>query len=244
VNGERSTDVPPTTRFDTFSPPPVEPDPWATTAAAADVDDGELDPRAAAALLERTKHEAQRAFEVDPVLLMLVGAATVVVAFGAVWLSVRHQHPYSGPSGAGLGVLYGVIAVWSVFLVAVRSRAVSGVGGRAARERRAAGIAFALVWVAVYVFQGALHHAGAGRAVVYGIYPATAPLLVVGGAAAAYSAARDDRAELLVALAAVALGAGAAFAGPRTVWLAVGVGLAAILLAVGAVRTGRRRARA
>lgn len=223
-------------RFDTFSPPRAEPDPW-----AAETDDGDLDPREAAAMLEQTTRRAQRAFDVNPLLLMLAGSATVLIAFGAVWLSVRHQHPYTGPTGAGLGVLYGVVAVWIVVILTVRRRAVSGVGGRSAHERRVAGIAFAVAWISVYVFQGALHHAGANKAIAYGIYPATAPLIIVGSAAAAYAAARENRVELGSAVAAVVLGVASAFAGPREVWLVVGIGLAAIVFSVGAVRTWQRR---
>lgn len=225
-------------RFDTFGPPQPEPV-WEATP----VDDGgELDPGAAAALLDRTTRRAQRAFEGRPLVLFLVGAATVVLAYGAVWLSVRHQHPYRGPHGVGLGVMYGVLAIWIVIVAAVRGRQVSGIGGRAARQRRIFGTTFAVVWICVYVVEGALHHAGAGSAVAYGIWPAVGPLVLVGAAAAAYSAARDSRPETCAALAAVVLGAVAAFAGPRTVWLVVGIGLAAIVAALGAVRERRLRA--
>lgn len=225
-------------RFDTFGPPPPEPA-WEATP----VDDGgDLDPRAAAALLDSTTRRAQRAFEGRPLLLFLVGATTVLLAYGALWLSVRHQHPYQGPHGVGLGVMYGVLAIWIVIVASVRGRQVSGVGGRAARRRRIFGTTFAVVWICVYVVQGALYHAGASHAIAYGIWPAVGPMVVVGGAAAAYSAARENWPETCAALAAVVLGSGAAFAGPRAVWLVMGIGLAAIVVGIGAVREYRLRA--
>ena len=192
---------------------------------------GELDPREAATLLEQTERQAQRQFDISPPLLMLIGAAVVLVAYGAVWLSVRGQHPYSGPSGAALAVLYMTLLVWVLVVAVVFQRATSGVGGRSSRQQKADGAAFATVWAAVYVFQGALHHAGASHAIVYGIYPAAAPIIIVGGAAAAHAAARENWRLLGFALAGVALAAVGAFAGPAAVWAVVGTGLCVLLLA-------------
>jgi len=189
----------------------------------------DLDPRTAAALLEQTTRRAQREFDIRPPLLMFIGAAVVLIAYGALWWSVRGQHPYAGPTGTALAELYSTIALWVVLVSVVFRRATRGVGGRSSRQRRVEGLAFGTVWVVVYVFQGALHHAGASDAIVYGIYPAAAPLIIVGGAAATYSAAHENWPWVGFALAAVALAAGAAFAGPVTVWAVIGVALSVLL---------------
>src|SRR5262249_25388539 len=162
-------------RFDTFGPPPARPDPWETTRAEA-VPDEDLDPREAATLLEQTTRQARDRFERRPTILILAGAVTVLVAYGAVWLSVRHQHPYAGPTGTALGVLYGTLALWIVLVVAVTRRALRG---RSSRQRRLEGIVFAAIWICVYVFQGALHHVDPNPSIAYGVYAAAAPLLVV-----------------------------------------------------------------
>lgn len=209
--------------------------------ATADAD-GELDASAAATLLEQTKRRAQRKFDLRPPLLMLIGAAVVLIAYGAVWLSVRGQHPYSGPSGTALAVLYTTLIVWVVVVATVFRRATSGVSGRSARQRRADGVAFATIWIAVYVFQGALYHAGASHAIVYGIYPAAAPLIILGSAAAAQAAARENSRMLGLALAVVALAAVGAFAGPGGVWGVIGIGLCALLLGSAAVQVWPRNA--
>ncbi len=215
-------------RFDTFSAPQAEPDPWE---AAAGTETGdmpvELDPREAAALLEQSTRRAEHEFDLRPPLLTLAAAATVLIAYGAVWFSVRNQHPYSGPSGAALGELYGTLAVWVVLNFVVVGRALKG---RASRQRRIEGITFASVWICVYIFQGALHHVDHNPAIAYGVYPAVAPLIVVGAAAAGYEAARERPAQAGFAVAAVALGASACFAGPAAVWGVMGIGLCALLL--------------
>ena len=158
-------------RFDTFSPPPPEPDPWTAAGQAEEADEGgALDPRA----------------------------------------TVLHL----------------------------------ALGGRSSPRRRLEGIVFAAIWICVYVFRGALHHAGASNALAYGIYPAVAPLLIVGSAAAGYEAARGKRASAGFALAAVVLAAISSFAGPATVWGVIGVGLCVLLVAATAAQLWERRPRA
>jgi hypothetical protein len=199
-------------------------------------DPGELDPREAAALLDQTTRRAQRQLDLHPPLLMLVAAVVVLIAYGVIWVSVRNQHPYDGPSLGALGVLYSTIAAWGVLVAVVTRRAISGVSGRSSRRRRGEAVAFATAWTFVYVFQGALHHAGASHAIVYGIYPAAAPLIVVGSAAAAYEAAQENWEWTGFACAAVVLAGLAAYTGPATVWAVIGVGLAVLLLARAASR--------
>jgi hypothetical protein len=78
------------------------------TDETATADEGsELDPGAAATLLEQTKRQAQRQFDLAPPLLTLIRAAVILVGYGAVWWSVRDQHPYQGPSLAALAAITG-----------------------------------------------------------------------------------------------------------------------------------------
>ncbi len=227
-------------RFDTFGPPGSgEPGRETMPEAAAVGTEPELEPRAAAVLLEQTTRRAEREFDLRPLLLMVAAAVTVLVAYGAVWFSVRHQHPYSGPSGTALGILYGTLAAWVVLNVVVLGRALRG---RSSRQRRLEGLTFASIWICVYVFQGALHYAGASKAIVYGIYPAVAPLIVVGAAAAAYETAREKPVSAGFAVAAVVLGAIGSFAGPAGVWGVMGVGLCGLVLLGVAVQLWQRRA--
>lgn len=229
-------------RFDTFSPPPPEPDPWETAAeGGADADAAALDPRDAATLLEETTRQAERELGIRPAWLLLVAAAVVLIAYGVVWLSVRNQHPYVGPAGWALAVLYGTIAAWVVLVSVVLGRRLSG---RSSRQRRVEGLVFAAVWVCVYVFEGVLYHVDRDHAVAYGVWVASAPLLVVGAAAAGYQAGRGDTSRAGFAVAAVLLGTFAAFAGANAVWGVIGIGLCVLLLVGWAaqVREERRRA--
>jgi hypothetical protein len=80
-----------------------------------------------------------------------------------------------GPARWALAVLYGTLAVWGLLNFAVLGRATSGVGGRMVRRRAIVGLGVAVIWICVYVVQGALYHAGAGKATSTGSGPRPAP---------------------------------------------------------------------
>ena len=67
------------------------------TLDAAAGDGGAFDPRQAAALLDQTTQQARRQLEPSPPWLLVIRAVLVLAALGAVWLSVRGQHPYRAP---------------------------------------------------------------------------------------------------------------------------------------------------
>jgi hypothetical protein len=209
-------------------------------AAAADPG-GTLDPREAARLLDQTTRQARRRLDISSPQLSLLGALIAVIAFGAVWLSVRGQHPYKGPTAAGLLVMYGVLACWIATVVTFRRRALSGVSGRSVREERAYGAAVVVALVAVSVVQGVLRADGVSLGIVYGIYPVTAQLIVLGAVAAGVQSARQDWPAFGVALAIMLVATVGAFAGPRGVWLADGIGCAVVVLGYSAAQAWQRR---
>jgi hypothetical protein len=203
---------------------------------------GEFDPRAAATLLEQTTKRAQRQFQLPSPLVSLIQAAAVLGAYGAIWLSVRGQHPYDGPSLAALAALYGFIAVAAVAASLHVRRATAGVSGRSSRQRWMQAIPVTAAYLSVYVLMGALLHDGASHAIVYGILPAAGPLIIGGAAGAGYAAAREDWQWLGVTIALVAVGAGSAFAGPAGVWGVAGVGCCAVLVGRAIAQVWLRRA--
>jgi hypothetical protein len=207
-----------------------------TGGAEARGDDGDFDPRAAAQLLAQTQRQAQRALDFRSPWLSLLAAVIVLAAFGAIWLSVRGQHPYRGPTPEGLVVLYALVALRiGTFLYAYR-RATAGVSGGTVRRQRREGAAVAAALTAVYLVMVPLAVAGAPDGVVYGVYVSTATLAVLGLFGAAHFLARADRPGLGLSVAILLVAAGSAFAGPRGVWLSDGVGLCAVLAGYSAVQ--------
>jgi hypothetical protein len=207
-----------------------------------DEDEYRLDPHAAARLLEQTTRQAQRGFDFRSPQLSVLAAAVALLAFGAIWLSVRGQHPYMGPTPAGLAVLYVLVAIRIGSVIYAHRHAQAGVSGRSKRRLQAEGAALAVALVAVYVVMAALAVAGASDGIVYGVYVATATMLVLGTFWAARSAVQEDWRQLGLAIAIVLVAAGSAFAGPRGVWLSNGLGICVVLLADSAAQAWQLRA--
>ena len=212
------------------------------TSQAASADSGGFGPQEAAALADQAGKQARRRFEPNPPLLAAIRALVVLAAYTAIWLSVRGQHPYTGPNGWVIAIAYTLVIVIIGASVATTKRATAGVGGQSRRQLRAGVSVLVVAWIAVYVFEGALYHVGVSHAVAYGLYPAAAPLLIIGLVAAAYAAGTQDWLLLGTTLTVAAVAAVAGFAGPAGVWLVMGIGLTVAMAGNAAVTARRQRA--
>jgi hypothetical protein len=212
-----------------------------TLASATANTGGDFNPRQAAALFDHTTVAARRQFEPNPPWLLVTRAVLALVAYGALWLSVRGQHPYAHPTAAVIPVGVGVGIANVIATITLAKRAAAGISGR--RRLRPAEIAImAAVWSAVFVAIWPMAVAGVSDRIVYGLYPATAPLIIAGLAWAAMMAARADWRACGSGLAAAALGAVAWLAGPAGAWAVVGIGIAVLLLVHAAEISRRHRA--
>jgi hypothetical protein len=201
---------------------------------------GNFDPQQAAALLDQTTQQARRQIEPYPPWLLAIRAVIALVIYGAVWLSVRGQHPYNHPTAAITPVVAVLVIINFIATVTIAKRATVGVSGRS-RLRPAEIAAMAVVWVGVFVVMGSLAGAGVSHAIVYGIYPATVPLMAAGLAWAGIMALRANWRACGTAVAVAVVGAAGAFAGPAGAWAVVGVGLCVVLLGTAAAIAWRQR---
>jgi hypothetical protein len=175
-------------------------------------DDG-LDAQEAARLLAQTKRDAKRQFNLSPPWFTALGGAVVLVGYGALWLSTRNQHPYSGPS-AGVIVLVYLAVVGSIAASAkIYQRATAGVRGPSVRQQRAEGVAILISYLGSPVIQGAMKHYGASHAIVYGVIPAAGPLIIVGTTVLGIAASKADWPQFGAALTVVTGGVSIAVAG-------------------------------
>jgi hypothetical protein len=205
-----------------------------TSDATAD-SGGNFDPEQAAALLGHTTQRARRQLAPSPPWLLATRAVAVLAVCGAVWLNVRGQHPYHGPTRAVIPVLVAFIVLNFAATVAVRERALAGVRG-STRLRTAEITVMVVAWASVPVLILALAAAGQSLAK----YPTTV-LIVPGLAWAAVMAARAGWRSCSTGLAVAVVGVVGAFAGPAGAWAVAGVGLCAVLLAKAAAVAWRQR---
>ena len=189
-------------------------------------EEAEFDPREAARLLEQTRRDARRQFNLSPPWITVVMGAVILVGYGALWLSTRGQHPYSGPSPAAIVLVYVGVAVSIAVSAKVYRRATAGVSGPSIRQQQLEGAAILISFIlGSPVLQGAMKHYGASHAIVYGVIPAAAPLIIVGTTALGIAASKGDRPQFGAALAVVIGGVVASFVGPSGAWLAAGIAL-------------------
>lgn len=202
----------------------------------------ELDPEAAARLLAQAQEKAHRQFDLSPPWITVVTGGVVLVAYSALWLSTRGQHPYTGPNLGVVGLVYAAVAIAIAIAAAVRvyRRATAGVSGPPVRQQQVEGVAILASFVlGSPVLQGAMKHYGASDAIVYGVIPAAAPLIIVGRTVLGIAASKADWRQFGAASAVVAAGVAAAFAGPSGAWLTAGIGLLVGMVAYAAADSFR-----
>jgi hypothetical protein len=203
----------------------------------------ELDPREAARLLAQTEREARHQFNPSPPWITAFGGCVILLAYGALWLSVRDQHPYTGPSLGVIALVYAAIVASMAVSAKVYRRATAGVKGPVVRQQQLEGVAILMSFIlGSPVLQGALKHYGASDAIVYGVIPAAAPLIIVGTTVVGIAASKADWPQLAAALAVVVGGAVAAFVGPSGAWLAAGIALFVGVIVYAVARAHLQRA--
>jgi hypothetical protein len=187
---------------------------------------GTFDAQQAAALLDQTTAQARRKLTPSPPWLLATRGIAVLAALGAIWLSVRGQHPYRGPTAADIPVLIAFIVLNFAATVTVRERAMAGVRGRS-RLRPAEILILVAAFAVTIVFM-----ATAGFS--FARYPTTV-LVLPGLAWGAILVARDGWRRASIGLAIAVVGVVGAFAGQAGSWGVAAVGFCAVLLGRAAV---------
>jgi hypothetical protein len=95
-----------------------------------------LDAQAAAAILAEAGQHARAELRVKRPLIFASVALAWLLGYGAIWLSVRGQHPYQGPTPPAAFALVVLVGVAVTISVSLHSRALSGVGGLTGQRRR------------------------------------------------------------------------------------------------------------
>ena len=134
------------------------------TTGGTDMDEAPvLDPQGAAAVLQQARDRARRELAVRRPVLFLIWAVVVFVGYGAMWLSVRGQHPYRGPAWEALLLAFLLFVAAAGASANVVDRAASGVGGRSELQRGIFALALLAGFAALEIEKQALATAGASR---------------------------------------------------------------------------------
>jgi hypothetical protein len=200
-----------------------------------------MDPREAAHLLAQTQADTRRSLDFRAPWVSLVAATVALAGFGIVWLNVRNQHPFTGPSPVSLVVFYALIALRIATVIYAYARARTGISGHSVEVQRneaaAMGAALLLCYVLLIAIATNAHHS-------HGFYWAlflSGTLIGLAAIWAGRSAVHKHWRQVVLAVAVALIAAVGAIAGPRGMWLVNGVGLCVLLLATAAISMSRRR---
>src|SRR5579862_9845712 len=114
-------------------------------------EESRMEARDAARLLAQTQADARRSLNFRAPWVSLVAAVVALAGFGIVWLNVRNQHPFTGPSPASLAFFYGLIAVRIATVIYAYARARTGISGRSVKVQRDEAIAMSAVLAVCYL---------------------------------------------------------------------------------------------
>jgi hypothetical protein len=193
-------------------------------------------PQQAAALLDEATWQARRKLVPNPPWVLVTRGVLVLAACGAIWLSVRGQNPYKGPTSADIPILIAFIVLNFALAVGFRRRA--GVGVQGPSRLRPAEIAIAtMAWIAAAVLMVGLAVAGLN----YALYP-TMVLLIPGVTWAILMMLRKDWRGVYSGASVAVVGAVGLLATPAAAWLVAGVGLCLALSGGAALTAWRTRA--
>ena len=121
-----------------------------------------MDPREAAHLLAQTQADTRRSLDFRAPWVSLVAATVALAGFGIVWLNVRNQHPFTGPSPVSLVVFYALIALRIATVIYAYARARTGISGHSVEVQRneaaAMGAALLLCYVLLIAIATNAHH--------------------------------------------------------------------------------------
>ena len=202
-----------------------------------------MEPREAARLLAQTQADARRALDFRAPWVSLVAAVVALVAFGIVWLAVRDQHPFTGPSLASLVVFYALIALRIGTVIYAYAHARTGVSGRSVKVQREEAIVMIGVLLVFYLaLIGIANNSGSHGAGFYWSLFLNGTLIALAAVWAGRCAFHKRWREVALSVPVALIAALAAIAGPRGMWLVNGVGLCVLLLVNAAIGKSQRRA--
>ena len=188
------------------------------------VENQDMSVQEAAAIAANARTRARKELVISAPVVYMAWGLVWLAGYGAMWLSVRGQHPYRGPSGVSIAAVF-VLAGFAVAAVLVLvHRATAGVGGQSARYRRIIVASWAIGYLILLVVQAAIGGSVSARTLAF--VGLAGPLVLAGLIYILASILGRDRPALV-------LGAWLVIVGTSCTWLAPPAVLATCALAGG-----------
>ena len=138
-----------------------------------------MDAQGAAVIMQQARERAGRELRVRRPVLFVTWGLVLLIGYGAMWLSVRGQRPYTGPAWETLLLAFLLVLAAATITAQVVDWAASGVGGRSEVRRGIFVLALISGFAALEIEKSAMVHAGASTQVA-AMLGAAAPMLAAG----------------------------------------------------------------
>jgi hypothetical protein len=194
----------------------------------------DMDAQDAAAIMREAGEHARRELTVNRPAVFATWSLVYLVGYGALWLSVRNQHPYNAPQGWALALVIVLAAMAAAVTIGLTERAFGGIGGLSAMRRRVLSMSLLVGLLGVYIMEPVLLHAGASKGVL-GIFGASAPLLIGGVVLVAATAASLNWYPFGLGVWLIVVAAFSGLAGPVGVWAVIALAVGVPFFAAGAI---------
>ena len=100
------------------------------------LEDQDMSVQEAAAVVQDARTRARQELVISAPVVYTAWGLVWLLGYGAMWLSVRGQHPYRGPSGVSIAAVFVLAGFAAAAVLVIANRAVAGIGGQSARYRR------------------------------------------------------------------------------------------------------------
>jgi hypothetical protein len=202
------------------------------------LEDQHMSVQQAAAVVKDARARARRELVICAPLVYAAWGLTVLLGYGAMWLSVRGQHPYTGPSGGSIAVVLGLAALAVAAVVVIISKTVAGIDGRSARVRSIILRTYATGYLILLCVQVAIKSSVSNRTFLFVAF--AGPLLLAGLTYILASALRLDRTAFALGAWLVIVGVSCAWQAPAAILATCALAGGGAFLLMAVIKTGLR----
>ena len=126
-----------------------------------------MDAQSAAVIMQQAREQAGRELRVRRPVVFVTWGLVLLIGYGAMWLSVRGQQPYTGPAWETLLLAFLLVLAAAAITAQVVDRAASGVGGRSELQRTIFVLSLIGGFAALEIEKSAMTHAGASLSLIH-----------------------------------------------------------------------------
>ena len=132
----------------------------------------------AAAIVQDARACARRELVISAPVVYAAWGLVWLLGYGGMWLSVRGQHPYRGPSGVSIAVVFVLAGFAAAAVLVIAHKAAVGIDGRSVLYRRFILAAWAAGYLILLIVQAVISGSVSTRTLA--MMALAGPLLLAG----------------------------------------------------------------